>query len=973
MAQDDLIDLDVLLDEELERQANPPPIGQDLNLNLDFDLLSQYGYTQPDKLPPVPIGGGVGSQIVAAGGSRFFNQRAIQDAIFKGLEAGDDRFLAPQYVDLLPRGDRLGKLIDIDYTGGPGFEVEKDVGFLPGSLRTPTNIQRVLQKYYKDKFNIPRTYDYDVDVDPTGSGFTFMNPETGKREPVNAPGMQLADLAVFAEPLTAEIPAAVAGAFAGTVGGPAGPAVTSVAAEAIASFAWRYSNLSYLKEKYPTIFPEEFNIAGRALADAGLVALFGGSAETAFALVRAMSRATGAVPVSRDAFMAGYKKILDEGDLDPKQLTVPQIEAVGKTELGDTITMPITRFKERGLRAMAESGDDPELQKLYQDQIDISQQKVDDVLAGENVNAAPVTGPERVKTGEEIKELVFKNIEKQKAPIRQRYEDFKIQADNAFRQLNAGELSPPEAGKIIKDQLISLKEAREELIDNTYMDLAKKNTNVEFNLGGNFKKLVAKELKNEQSLMMSDRELVRTLKETLEKLETNPKLNYADFNANLKRIRKLKDQYILKNKDAEVLFGLEEELINVRSRAFKNAKVKLNEIEAVEKDYAKYVSEFTQGTISSILKAADDKAGYDKFMNQLLATSNTGDDFTRALLSDIGFAEGVSAIKNGIKFAYREAVLKEGEEFVPKTRTSHDEFMRKYGRIIDQFFDEAEKEQFENAGNFARKFQLEQAREKELLQQIDSRNIIAVDIMRSAEPEFIFKNLWGPGNISKNVAIKEVFDEFPESTVAVRYKNLIGADMMSKISNPDGLISSSKLNKYLDEYGDVLEVWFDKGFTKTMRNVADQIEPFELYTKSGGSAGEANMYASRALQQLARAYVGLFTMPGRFLTAFRQILEGTTQKRQTELLKDPNALARVIERGDFFDNPAVRQLIRTLGKTQYRQDIFEDLPSGVDMEEPDKDKISEQLVERSLQLNMKKGGAIQTQMIPLKYNFGERS
>ena len=84
MAQDDLIDLDVLLDEELERQANPPPIGQDLNLNLDFGLLSQYGYTQPDKLPPVPIGAGVGSQIVAAGGSRFFNQRAIQDAIFKG-------------------------------------------------------------------------------------------------------------------------------------------------------------------------------------------------------------------------------------------------------------------------------------------------------------------------------------------------------------------------------------------------------------------------------------------------------------------------------------------------------------------------------------------------------------------------------------------------------------------------------------------------------------------------------------------------------------------------------------------------------------------------------------------------------------------------------------------------------------------------------------------------------------------------
>ena len=96
--------------------------------------------------------------------------------------------------------------------------------------------------------------------------------------------------------------------------------------------------------------------------------------------------------------------------------------------------------------------------------------------------------------------------------------------------------------------------------------------------------------------------------------------------------------------------------------------------------------------------------------------------------------------------------------------------------------------------------------------------------------------------------------------------------------------------------------------------------------------------------------------------------------RAVELLVDPNALNRVIQRGKFFEDPLVNNIIRQLGRTQYRTDFIEPLPGG-EQEPPKgvpKDSVTKVLQEDILR-NMNTGGAIQTQMMPLKYNFGERS
>ena len=123
----------------------------------------------------------------------------------------------------------------------------------------------------------------------------------------------------------------------------------------------------------------------------------------------------------------------------------------------------------------------------------------------------------------------------------------------------------------------------------------------------------------------------------------------------------------------------------------------------------------------------------------------------------------------------------------------------------------------------------------------------------------------------------------------------------------------------------------------------------------------------------ARAYTGIFTIRGRILTFLQQLMQRGGDSRSIELLADPNALNRVIQRGKFFEDPVVNNIVRQLGRTQYRTDFIEPFPGG---EQQPPQRVPEDSVTEVLQediLNRNTGGAIQSQMIPLKYNFGEGS
>lgn len=987
---DDLLnlDLDALVDEELKKRANPDP---EIDPNsLDAQVLKQYGYDPSagvaskvlGAVPPIGAGGKLAKDIVSFGLGQVDKSRKLE-AIFEGLESDDPdpRLLEEKYIKELPRSKRTGELIGIDYTGGAGFEVQRDYEFLPTSLRNENSATLLLQNHYSEKYDIPRTFDFNVEVDPTGDGFVFTDPLDGKRKPLDTPGIDASDLAAFAEPLILEVGGALGGARLG--GGPG-----LYAGTALGSFVWRYNNLNYLKEKYPLLFPEDFDITTRAIADAGLVTAFTGVGDIGFNLIRALTRTTGSIPVDKEAFERGFNKVkadyekgleqgLEEKTLiKPEDLTSAQIESIGKRP-GD-ITMAETTFKERGLRSKAEAGEDQALADLYEEQAQKSQDILQSVV-GTTAGRETIEGAQ--KLGSDIQAVVRQDLDKSLETPKIKMENIAGEADTAFRDLLEGNISPTEAGAVIKKNLEDMKQVRMESLDNIYANISKKNSNVLFNLGGNFKKLIQSEIKKEGSILFKDKKALQELQEVIEQIELQPNITYQAFEGTLKRVRNIKNRLINSGRPSDAMFKIEDELLNVRNRAFKNKKVDLSEIKKAEDDYAIFAQNYKKGVVNNILNSATDLAGYTKFMNEVLATSQAGGAFVRELLIDPAFADGLSAIKNGIKNAYRREVLSEADNLLkPKSPGAHEKFMQKYGEVINKYFDEDELVNFSNAENFASSYRRNLDAQRQIIKQIEADNALNIKILKENEPEKIFESVWSTGALSKNQALKKILDKYPDSDIAKRFKNKISSDLFKKVQDDNGLISSKKLYKYLDDNGEILEVWFGKEFTKTLDNVANQLEPFELYTRGGKQAVKDNRIG-QAINQLARAYVGLFTMPGRFMTAVKQIASGATERRTGELLTDPVALQRVIERGKFFDNPVVRNTLRILSRAQERQDIIEPLPGGKEPERQPAENIQDILVEDFLNVdedvdpvNMNRGGvAMQNELMPLKYSFGERS
>ena len=137
------------------------------------------------------------------------------------------------------------------------------------------------------------------------------------------------------------------------------------------------------------------------------------------------------------------------------------------------------------------------------------------------------------------------------------------------------------------------------------------------------------------------------------------------------------------------------------------------------------------------------------------------------------------------------------------------------------------------------------------------------------QPETVFKDTWKAGEIT---ATRELFDAVTTTgnkELIDAYKSYIYKDLMAKTQVKGSLgkktFNGAQIESYLDEYGDAMDVWFGKKFRKQLTDIAEKIKPYDnlgVYQLS-----EADQFMLKSLNNLARAYVGIFTTPGRVLTA----------------------------------------------------------------------------------------------------------
>jgi hypothetical protein len=150
------------------------------------------------------------------------------------------------------------------------------------------------------------------------------------------------------------------------------------------------------------------------------------------------------------------------------------------------------------------------------------------------------------------------------------------------------------------------------------------------------------------------------------------------------------------------------------------------------------------------------------------------------------------------------------------------------------------------------------------------------------------------------------------------YRKLIAHDMMSRVTDKSGSINPYKLNDYLNSHQELLAEWYtSRGAGKSGM---DMVNNMKAYADIGRAIMEDShiAYADKdwllqALNSASRAYVGIFTTPGRILTAVKQAAGGASTSKEADFILNPQKYLKNQEYYEIMDSPQFRALQRAGG------------------------------------------------------------
>lgn len=991
MAQNDIIDLDAMIDEYeagLLQQSAAKQAAMKTDEETELENLARFGYAQPER-------------------SRSFSQfspvidymqdqRAREDAIRKGILADDPYFIEKYFQEADPQVK--AEYTGVDFTAGAQGDAIRQIELLPPDVRSdPDYVQRVLQKNYAEMFDIPRTYDYNVRVEPNTGQMIFNDPQNNNQPTViNPPGMDKGDFLAFAEPVAAEVSAAIAGGLAGTVtapltGGVANPVTLGLISEIAATYFWRRNNLEYLDEQ--GYLPEGYDINSRAMKDAGMTALFSMGGVAAFRLLKEVLGGSNlpSMMLDEDEFLASFKKLQEAGE-DVGAMTSPQV-MIRAADEGVEVTSPAQAI-EAGLRDEAQIGSEQgqRLREKYAAQErfgreateePFTQQGITRELAEEEAGAGA-----RAARGQQFREIAQETLETSPRLVEaeRALTELNVQSDNIFRGIADGSMDPNLAGRQIRETFQTAKETSQKLVDDAYEEatrLAGFTGNVK---PYNYTPLVkpAKRLKNIiDQQAFADSKNKRMVQGILDSIEGGAKKSHAVFVQDLSNLRSIIRAERAAGNNVDELVELRKVMESIRAKTLKDSGSPdaLRVFNEAEAGYRQLMENFNNDNIKRLLNLQNvsnsayrqgDQTAYNSFMGFLRNTVTKGTDgkFTSPeYLDEIIFnpqnTDALLGIKGGLRQAYlNDVVDTTGDIFKPRTPRAHANFMNKNRNVMEKFFTEDEMAEFLDAGTFINNFK---ARELALNKTRDAilKNTNLADIAGNFKtPEDLFRNTWSPDRVT---ATKELFDAVTTNgskDLIDSYKAYIFKDLMDNTQRKGALgtdiFDGNKLDDYVAKHGDALEVWFGNKFKTQLTDIAKVLKAYDDPTISA-LRGE-DQFILKSANSLARAYVGLFTTPGRVLTALKNIAGGRATNKELALLTDPDKLYKAITQKQFTNNPVVRGLVRELGRIYYREEFSEpELTSDISPEEttmfgPGFQEDRE---------NFKYGGAM-----PLKYGMG---
>ena len=242
------------------------------------------------------------------------------------------------------------------------------------------------------------------------------------------------------------------------------------------------------------------------------------------------------------------------------------------------------------------------------------------------------------------------------------------------------------------------------------------------------------------------------------------------------------------------------------------------------------------------------------------------------------------------------------------------------------------------------------------------------NLARGADPEGIFDEIWTAGKITK---VDTFLDMMPASAQN-DFKNLIYRDFLEKTKPIDGAFDPTAVSKYLVQHGDQLKSVYGEEFVNGLRTYNKLAKDV---TKIANVLEIPDAELAKIVNVFARAYLGIFTRPGRLITAATRSTERFRRASFEEMLLYPDELAKRLKTKQFFETDEGRRFFvgaRALARAYEKTDgDLADLEKGTETELDTQQQIAGDDI-LSLynieDLEMKKGG---NPLIELKYGMGD--
>jgi len=322
-------------------------------------------------------------------------------------------------------------------------------------------------------------------------------------------------------------------------------------------------------------------------------------------------------------------------------------------------------------------------------------------------------------------------------------------------------------------------------------------------------------------------------------------------------------------------------------------------------------------------------------------------------------------------------------------------FYRENEAVIKEFFDKDEAKMFLSLPQTMKKLNKEVVANQKFINNLQGNkqlkdlgltfdDVDGAKIM--TEPEWFFNRVWteqgGIGGISRvEKFVKAIPKNKTGNKILKDLKVMVGANLDDAITIPDsvvgglvktqfkgGMIDPMKLKTYLKTHGDSLDAVYGKEFREGLEHYQKMLN----YFMPEGGTGRTGVAAGDDLLQqftgrsqeviqtangITRAYIGIFTRPGRFLTAGLGAVERAQEKKVLDLMLHPDKFMNTYQMRRFLESPIVNTIIRNYGRPIFQKDtsLEEDVAR------------STQFVETKKIYSKNLGGRVT--LMPLEYNL----